>query len=133
MSAGTSGPASLSRMEAWGGAMLRAVTGDASLQWSGQTLYRGTTPIPQAAAHHSQVPVQQTDQRGLLDSMGLRLHWSDQALFQAHLPQDPAVRDGELHEVKSPLILQPGPAALSDGVQALAEIFHGWAARRQPA
>ena len=92
MSAGTSGPASLSRMEAWGGAMLRAVTGDAGLQWSGQTLYRGTTPIPQAAAHHSQVPVQQTDQRGLLDSMGLRLHWSDQALFQAHLPQDPVER-----------------------------------------
>lgn len=92
MSAGTSGPASLSSMEAWGGAMLRAVTGDASLQWSGQTLYRGTTPIPQAAAHHSQVPVQQTDQRGLLDSMGLRLQWSDQALFQAHLPQDPVER-----------------------------------------
>ena len=92
MSAGTSGPASLSRMEAWGGAMLRAIAGDASLQWSGQTLYRGTTPIPQAAAHHSQVPVQQTDQRGLLDSMGLRLHWSDQALFQTHLPQDPVER-----------------------------------------
>lgn len=92
MSAGTSGPASLSRMEAWGGAMLRAVTGDVSLQWSGQTLYRGTTPIPQAVAHHSQVPAQQTDQRGMLDSMGLRLHWSDQALFQAHLPQDPVER-----------------------------------------
>ncbi|GHD70953.1 cobalamin-binding protein [Luteimonas padinae] len=42
----------------------------------------------------------------------------------------PAVRDGELHEVKSPLILQPGPAALTDGVQALAGIVHGWAARR---
>ncbi|WP_057093288.1 cobalt chelatase [Comamonas thiooxydans] len=92
MSAGTSGPASLSCMEAWGGAMLRAVTGDVSLQWSGQTLYRGTTPIPQAAAHHSQVPAQQTDQRGMLDSMGLRLHWSDQALFQAHQPQDPVER-----------------------------------------
>ena len=42
----------------------------------------------------------------------------------------PAVRDGELHEVKSPLILQPGPAALTDGVQALAGIVHGWAGRR---
>ena len=28
----------------------------------------------------------------------------------------PAVRDGELHEVKSPIILQPGPAALFDGL-----------------
>ena len=44
----------------------------------------------------------------------------------------PAVRDGELHEVKSPLILQPGPAALTDGVRALAGIIHAWAAR-QPA
>jgi iron complex transport system substrate-binding protein len=41
----------------------------------------------------------------------------------------PAVRDGELHEVKSPLILQPGPAALTDGVAALARIIRGWADR----
>jgi iron complex transport system substrate-binding protein len=31
----------------------------------------------------------------------------------------PAVRHGALVEVKSPLILQPGPAALTDGLQAL--------------
>ncbi|MEO5623855.1 MAG: cobalamin-binding protein [Dokdonella sp.] len=42
----------------------------------------------------------------------------------------PAVRDGELHEVKSPLILQPGPAALTDGVRALATIVQGWSMRR---
>lgn len=30
-----------------------------------------------------------------------------------------AVRDGAIHEIKSPLILQPGPAALTDGVRAL--------------
>lgn len=41
----------------------------------------------------------------------------------------PAVRDGELHEVKSPLILQPGPAALTDGVRAIAEIVRAWAVR----
>jgi len=41
----------------------------------------------------------------------------------------PAVRDGELHEVKSPLILQPGPAALTDGVDALHAIFTRWASR----
>lgn len=39
----------------------------------------------------------------------------------------PAVRDGELHEVKSPLILQPGPAALTDGLQALHRIISAWA------
>jgi iron complex transport system substrate-binding protein len=41
----------------------------------------------------------------------------------------PAVRDGELHEVKSPLILQPGPAALTDGLDTLHRIVAGWAAR----
>ena len=43
----------------------------------------------------------------------------------------PAVRDGELHEVKSPLILQPGPAALTDGVRGLAAIIHGWSQRER--
>ncbi|WP_296278426.1 cobalamin-binding protein [Pseudoxanthomonas sp.] len=42
----------------------------------------------------------------------------------------PAVRDGELHEIKSPLILQPGPAALTDGVRAIAAIVQAWAARQ---
>ncbi len=43
----------------------------------------------------------------------------------------PAVRDGELHEVKSPLILQPGPAALTDGLDALAAIVRTWAGRHR--
>jgi iron complex transport system substrate-binding protein len=38
----------------------------------------------------------------------------------------PAVRDGELHEIKSPLILQPGPAALTDGLDALHAIVSRW-------
>lgn len=41
----------------------------------------------------------------------------------------PAVANGELHEVKSPLILQPGPAALTDGLAALQRIVQGWAQR----
>ncbi|HEU5297283.1 MAG TPA: ABC transporter substrate-binding protein [Burkholderiaceae bacterium] len=41
----------------------------------------------------------------------------------------PAVRNGELHEVKSPLILQPGPAALTDGLDALHAIICGWCER----
>lgn len=41
----------------------------------------------------------------------------------------PAVRDGELHEVKSPVILQPGPAALTDGLDALHGIVTRWASR----
>jgi iron complex transport system substrate-binding protein len=38
----------------------------------------------------------------------------------------PAVRDGELHEIKSAEILQPGPAALTDGVRRIHEILRGF-------
>jgi iron complex transport system substrate-binding protein len=41
----------------------------------------------------------------------------------------PAIRDGECHEIKSPIILQPGPAALTDGLMALRTAIQGWAAR----
>jgi iron complex transport system substrate-binding protein len=40
----------------------------------------------------------------------------------------PAVRSGWLREIKSPLILQPGPAALTDGLDALVVMFAEWAA-----
>ena len=42
----------------------------------------------------------------------------------------PAVCDGELHEIKSPLILQPGPAALTDGVRAIADVIQRWSGKR---
>jgi len=38
----------------------------------------------------------------------------------------PAVRNDRLHEIKSALILQPGPAALTDGLAALEAIMAGW-------
>jgi iron complex transport system substrate-binding protein len=41
----------------------------------------------------------------------------------------PAVRDGELHEIKSPIILQPGPAALTDGVHEIAKVVRDWSSR----
>jgi iron complex transport system substrate-binding protein len=41
-----------------------------------------------------------------------------------------AVRDAELHEIKSPLILQPGPAALTDGLDALHAIVARWSRKR---
>jgi iron complex transport system substrate-binding protein len=41
----------------------------------------------------------------------------------------PAVRDAELHEIKSCDILQPGPAALTDGLERLHAICARWAAR----
>ena len=42
----------------------------------------------------------------------------------------PAVRDGFLREIKSALILQPGPAALTDGLAALESIVGEWNAAR---
>jgi iron complex transport system substrate-binding protein len=41
----------------------------------------------------------------------------------------PAVRDGQLHEVKSCDILQPGPAALTDGLEQLHRTFAAWTGR----
>ena len=43
--------------------------------------------------------------------------------------QIPAVRGGALFEIKSALILQPGPAALTDGLDQLVRIVGDWASR----
>jgi len=41
----------------------------------------------------------------------------------------PAVRRGYVREIKSSLILQPGPAALTDGVRAIQSVIEEWAQR----
>ena len=41
----------------------------------------------------------------------------------------PAVRSGDLHEIKSPIILQPGPAALFDGLDAIHAVIAHWSER----
>jgi iron complex transport system substrate-binding protein len=38
----------------------------------------------------------------------------------------PAVQGGHVYEIKSPLILQPGPAALTDGIAAIQSIIKRW-------
>lgn len=38
----------------------------------------------------------------------------------------PAVQHQELHEIKSPIILQPGPAALTDGVERMHDLICKW-------
>jgi iron complex transport system substrate-binding protein len=45
----------------------------------------------------------------------------------------PAVRDGRIFEVKSTYILQPGPAALTDGVSQIHAILRGVVEGREPA
>ena len=54
------------------------------------------------------------------DRVALRAGWS----------AIPAVRDGELHEIKSAVILQPGPAALTDGLAEIHARIARWAVRR---
>jgi len=44
----------------------------------------------------------------------------------------PAVVHGELHEVKSSIILQPGPAALTDGIAELHRLIARWALPETP-
>jgi iron complex transport system substrate-binding protein len=41
----------------------------------------------------------------------------------------PAIRDGYVREIKSAIILQPGPAALTEGVRAIQEVIVEWAER----
>jgi iron complex transport system substrate-binding protein len=53
------------------------------------------------------------------DTVAARPGWADV----------PAVRARELHEIKSPIILQPGPAALTDGLDALHQHIAAWARR----
>jgi iron complex transport system substrate-binding protein len=43
----------------------------------------------------------------------------------------PAVRHGDMHEIKSPIILQPGPAALFDGLDAIHAVIADWALRNR--
>src|SRR5580658_562380 len=43
----------------------------------------------------------------------------------------PAVREAQLHEIKSPIILQPGPAALTEGVERMQQLILAWAREHQ--
>jgi len=42
-----------------------------------------------------------------------------------------AIQDKEIYEIDSSLILQPGPACLTDGVQQLFQIFKKWESKRR--
>lgn len=59
------------------------------------------------------------------DAVAARLGWTEVA----------AVRNQELFEIKSPDILQPGPAALTDGLRQLHRLINDWRKRHalQPA
>jgi iron complex transport system substrate-binding protein len=51
----------------------------------------------------------------------------ERVMTRAGFGQTPAVRHQDLYEIKSSLILQPGPAALTDGLAELQRIIERWA------
>jgi iron complex transport system substrate-binding protein len=51
----------------------------------------------------------------------------DQVVARPGWSAVPAVRAGFVREIKSALILQPGPAALTDGVRAIEAVIGEWA------
>ena len=53
----------------------------------------------------------------------------DEVCGRAGWQDVPAVASGFVREIKSALILQPGPAALTDGVRAIQEVILEWAER----
>jgi iron complex transport system substrate-binding protein len=53
----------------------------------------------------------------------------ERVMTRAGFGQTPAVRHQDLYEIKSSLILQPGPAALTDGLAELQRIIARWAIR----
>jgi iron complex transport system substrate-binding protein len=48
--------------------------------------------------------------------------WPQKAAVRPGFNRTPAVQNGAIHEIKSPLILQPGPAALTAGLAELQRI-----------
>jgi iron complex transport system substrate-binding protein len=53
----------------------------------------------------------------------------ERVVARAGFGQIPAVRHQYLYEIKSSIILQPGPAALTDGLAELQRIIERWATR----
>jgi len=51
----------------------------------------------------------------------------ERVVARAGFAQVPAVERQDLYEIKSSLILQPGPAALTDGLAELQRIIERWA------
>jgi iron complex transport system substrate-binding protein len=56
---------------------------------------------------------------------------SEKVAARPHWQDVPAVQNNQIFEIKSCDILQPGPAALTDGVRQLHEMFGAWAEQRQ--
>lgn len=79
---------SIKEIESVCGAMVRALTGNAQLQYTGQTLYQGTQVVPMQAAHQHEPSLDMDDQRAQIDGAGLKLKYSDSNLHAQHAPSE---------------------------------------------
>ena len=109
-----------------GGALIRSLTGQPDLQWTGRTLYRGTDAITLAAAHQHQDPQTIADHRPLLDGAALRLRLSDALLHARAMPE------GEVEQLLFELLEQLRVENLAPPVMRglrynLSERFLEWA------
>ena len=110
-----------------GSAVLRALSGDARLQWSAHTLYQGTEPLPLLAPHQSEVPDDAQGQRGLLDGAALRQRHSQADGHARMAPTDPV--EHLVFELLEQLRVESLAPPDWPGVQAnLRQRFEAWRA-----
>lgn len=115
----------LRRLETLGSASIRALSGDAALQWRGQRLWRGDLALPAQGPHLAPDPA--TDGlasfRGAADGLALRQGHSQAALHRALRPAEPTER--WLFELLEQLRCES--LATLDGVrQNLRQRFEDW-------
>ena len=67
------------------------------------------------------------EDRAIVNRLGFNNDGAERVAARPGWNGVPAVRDGQLHEIKSSIILQPGPAALTDGVRELHARISAWA------
>jgi cobaltochelatase CobT len=109
-----------------GSTVVRALTGNSELQWSGRTLYKGVDPVPLVAAHQTDSDTTLDDQRALLDGAALRLRLSNAELHSLHAPQEPVER--MVYELLEQLRCESlAPEGLRGVRHNLRERFERWA------
>ncbi len=79
----------------------------------------GTVQARQATHHRGSAGVVRRAPELIVGSWCGRRFRPEQVAARPGWQAIPAVRDGQLHEIKSPDILNPGPAVLTDGVRQL--------------
>jgi iron complex transport system substrate-binding protein len=94
----------------------------------GTDIYRHIQPAPLAKDRIIANPDEVIERNPdiILASWCGRMFKKERLVARAGWERIEAVKNDEIHEIKSPIILQPGPAALTEGLDAIAMIIEGW-------